>query len=216
MRVHEVLEHRQALAERGLDGLRAELAVRTRHQALHARERTDLGHVARRAGLDDRRDRVGVRVVGLHGLTDLVGGLLPELDQVALDVALERIVKGCVAAGAALELVEEVVDHFVERQVVLEQDAVALDVLHVAEGAALVLAEFHDRAHVVLRRDDLRVDEGLLHPRDLLHAGQVGGVVDGQLFAVGLDDVVDHAGGGGDQVQVELALQPLLDDLHVQ
>ena len=84
VRVHEVLEHRQALAERGLDGLRDELAVRTRHQTLHARERSDLGHVARRARLDDRRDRVGVRVVRLHGLADLVGGLLPELDEVAL------------------------------------------------------------------------------------------------------------------------------------
>ena len=84
VRVHEVLEHRQALAERGLDGLRDELAVRTGHQALHAGQRPDLGHVARRARLHDRRDRVVVRVVGLHGLADLVGGLLPELDQVAL------------------------------------------------------------------------------------------------------------------------------------
>jgi len=152
----------------------------------------------------------GQRVAGLTVQENV------QLDQIAFHVALQRVVEGRVAAGAALELVEKVVDHFVERQVVLEQHAAPLDVLHVAEGAALVLAQLHDRAHIVLRRDDLRVDERLLHPRDLLHAGQVRGVVDGQLFAVGFDDVVDHAGGGGDQVQIELALQPLLDDLHVQ
>ena len=34
--------------------------------------------------------------------------------------------------------------------------------------------------------------------------------------AVGQRDAVAHAGRGGDQVEVVLALQPLLDDLHVQ
>ena len=34
--------------------------------------------------------------------------------------------------------------------------------------------------------------------------------------AVGQVDVVDDRGGGGDQVEVELPLQPLLDHLHVQ
>jgi hypothetical protein len=29
-------------------------------------------------------------------------------------------------------------------------------------------------------------------------------------------DPVDHVGGGGDEVQVELALEPLAHDLHVQ
>jgi hypothetical protein len=37
-----------------------------------------------------------------------------------------------------------------------------------------------------------------------------------ELLAVGHHHPVLHVGHGGDQVQVELALQPLLDDLHVQ
>ena len=36
------------------------------------------------------------------------------------------------------------------------------------------------------------------------------------IVAIGLEHLVDHAGRGGDQVLVELALQPLLHDLHVQ
>ncbi len=35
-------------------------------------------------------------------------------------------------------------------------------------------------------------------------------------LAVGLDDLVLDTGRGGQQVEVVLALQPLLDDLHVQ
>ena len=42
------------------------------------------------------------------------------------------------------------------------------------------------------------------------------GVVHPDLGPVGLGDLIDDVGQGGDQVQVELPLQPLLDDLHVE
>ena len=42
------------------------------------------------------------------------------------------------------------------------------------------------------------------------------GIVHFDHAAVGKRDVVAHAGRGGDQVQLVLALQALLDDLHVQ
>ena len=54
---------------------------------------------------------------------------------------------------------------------------------------------------------------------DFVHAplvGQLGGVLDHHHFAIGLDDLVDHAGRGGDEVLVKLTLQALLHDLHVQ
>ena len=46
--------------------------------------------------------------------------------------------------------------------------------------------------------------------------GVVVGVVHRHHGAVGLVDVVDDAGEGGDEIQIELPLQPLLDDLHVE
>ena len=46
--------------------------------------------------------------------------------------------------------------------------------------------------------------------------GIVGGVVQLQHRAVVLVDAVDHRGGGDDEVEVELALEPLLDDLEMQ
>ena len=40
--------------------------------------------------------------------------------------------------------------------------------------------------------------------------------VDVELRAVGLGDLVDDVGRGGDEVEVIFPLQPLQDDLHVQ
>ena len=51
---------------------------------------------------------------------------------------------------------------------------------------------------------------------DLHHVGHVGRVVQLLHRAVGQVHAVDDRGRGGDQVEVELALQPLLDDLEVQ
>ena len=48
---------------------------------------------------------------------------------------------------------------------------------------------------------------GLGHLRGVLHHDD---------FAVGLQHFIHHAGGGGDQVLIELALQALLHDFHVQ
>jgi len=46
--------------------------------------------------------------------------------------------------------------------------------------------------------------------------GQLGRVVDVELGAIGQEGPVGHARGGGDQGQVELALEALAHDLHVQ
>src|SRR5690606_10774506 len=56
----------------------------------------------------------------------------------------------------------------------------------------------------------------LLDRGDLDHVGHVGRVV--QFLRRAVDEVhaVDDGGRGGDQVEVELALQPFLDDLQVQ
>ena len=59
-------------------------------------------------------------------------------------------------------------------------------------------------------------DDGLA---DFLHLALIrhfGGVIDQHHLAVGAHHLINHAGGGGDQVLVKLALQPLLHDFHVQ
>ena len=50
----------------------------------------------------------------------------------------------------------------------------------------------------------------------LRRVGQIARILEQQHVTVGPIDVVLHRGDRGDEAQVELALQPLLDDLHVQ
>ena len=84
VRGDEVLQHRQALAEVGLDRPGDVLALRVGHQTTHPGELPDLGHVACRAGLDDQRDRVVRGEVVLHRLGDLFGRLAPDLDHLVV------------------------------------------------------------------------------------------------------------------------------------
>ncbi len=65
-------------------------------------------------------------------------------------------------------------------------------------------------------RDDRQLEERLLDRGDLLRFGQVGRVVDEFDRAVGAREAVLDARRRGDQRQAELALEALLDDLHVQ
>ena len=51
---------------------------------------------------------------------------------------------------------------------------------------------------------------------DLHHVGHVGRVVQLLLRAVAQVELVDDGRRGGDEVEVELALQPLLDDFEMQ
>ena len=49
-----------------------------------------------------------------------------------------------------------------------------------------------------------------------LGSSQRGRVVDFDHRAVGFVDLVAHAGSGGDEVEIEFALEALLNDLHVE
>ena len=78
----EVLQHRQALAEVGLDRPRDHVTTRVGHEATHAGDLADLHHVPAGTGLDHHVDRVGrVRLERLdHHLGHLRGGRVPDLD----------------------------------------------------------------------------------------------------------------------------------------
>ena len=82
------------------------------------------------------------------------------------------------------------------------------------EAPAPLRAELHHRADVVLGDDHLRTDVRLLHL--LRVAGHVSGVVHLDPVAVLLLHLVGDVRRGHQQVEVELPLEPLADDLHVQ
>ena len=138
------------------------------------------------------------------------------LHQVAGPVAAQLVVQGGVALGMGLEGVEEVVDDLVKGHLVVELHQVGVQILHILEFPPAVLAQGHDVAHVLVGGEDGDLDKGLLGLGDDAGVGVVVGVVHVDLGAVGLGDLVDNGGQGGDEVQVELPLQALLDDLRME
>ena len=92
----------------------------------------------------------------------------------------------------------------------------AVEILHIFVLAAQILAQRHDVADELLRRDDRHVHERLFRDLDGRGVRVVVRVVDHEHRAVGLCDAVDDARQRRDEVKVKLALEPLLNDLHVQ
>ena len=141
-----------------------------------------------------------------------------DLDQVGALVAGRLVVEAGVALGAALQLVEEVDDDLGQRDAV--DAARPARATGTPASASRPAAVWHRSISVpvyVRRREDRDLEVRLLDRLDLLRRRQAGRVVD-DLDAspsVRCDAVLD-ARRGGDERQVELALQPLPDDLHVQ
>src|SRR5215204_3075625 len=152
-------------------------------------------------------DDDGERVHGVAGDEDL------DLHQVGGLVAEWLVVVGGVALCAALHGVEEVRDDLGQRHVVGELHPAGRDVLHPDGDAAPFVAETHHGPHVLFGADHGRPHDRLPDLlEDLRELARVGDLDNLALD----DDLVLHARRGRYEVEVELALQALLDDLHVQ
>src|SRR5690606_18772685 len=84
VRRDEVLDDRQALAERRLDRTRDGLALGVGDQAAHAGDLAELERVPAGARLDHHPDRVVLRDRLLHVGRDVRRGLVPDLDELLL------------------------------------------------------------------------------------------------------------------------------------
>src|SRR6266852_2515406 len=138
-----------------------------------------------------------------------------ELDHVRLAELEEVVVERGVALGDRLELVVEVHHDLGEREVELDVAALA-EVLQRLVLAALVLGELVDLAHELGGHEHRAPDVRLLDALELVHGGQLRGILDLDGLALGGDDPEAHAGGGDDEGEVELALEALLDDLEME
>ena len=88
VRGDEILQDREPLLERGLDGEFYGLALRILHQALHAHHLDRLGPGAARAGIDDEIDGVLGLERALHHLGDVGLGFVPDRDDAGAPLAL--------------------------------------------------------------------------------------------------------------------------------
>ena len=160
--------------------------------------------------------RVGAVHDDGHGVHGLGVDEHVELDQVGLAVVDDFIVQGGEALGHGFETVEEVVDDLREGQLIADDHACGGHVAHVLLDAALLLAQPQHVADIVVGDVDLHAHKGFGDGGDLLLRGQVAGIVDVEGLAVGAGHPVDDRRGRGDELGLELALQALLDDLHVE
>ena len=139
-----------------------------------------------------------------------------DLDEVGGGVALGLVVETGVSLGPALQLVEEVDDHLGQRDHVDELDALRREVLHLDHLGPAALAQVHDRPGVLGGRQDGGTEHRLVDMVEVGGLGELARVVHVDRGPVGQMGQVRDRGGGGDQGEVELALQALADDLHVQ
>ena len=198
--------HRLAGDDLGTDGgLYGDVELLARDELLEL-----LAHLAAEVvgvvGIDQRRE-------GIHRFAveqDV------ELGQLAGLVSRAVVVERRITFRYALELVVEVEDDLRKGHVEIDLHAVLRDESLVLQHAALVDAELDDVAEEFGLRDDLRQDVGLLDPGDLRHLGQSRGVVHLQHLVLRGGDAVRNVRHGRDDVHVELTVEALLDDLHVQ
>ncbi|SOY47098.1 hypothetical protein CBM2588_A130033 [Cupriavidus taiwanensis] len=188
-------------ADRGLDRHVVHLA------------RNDLAHLGRdfapailRIGsVHDHRQRIDLVAVD----QDI------DLDHVGRAIFLELVVHRRVAARDRLQAVEEIEHDFRHRDFVGQLHLLAV-VAHVDLRAALLRAQRDHRADIFLRHVQVDGDDRLQDGVDLARVRHLGRIFHGDGGAVAHLHLVDHRRRGGDQVHVELALQALLHDLHVQ
>src|ERR1700694_2389460 len=193
------------------DYLAADRSLERNHEHLSWNDRLQLLHELpalrlRLAAMHDKRERVDGFGSNQH----------VQLDEVALAEADHLVVHRRISFRTRLELVVKVVDDLAERHLVLEDDAITWPVLQVLVDAAALLAQFHHRPDVVGRNDDGQLHKRLRDRLDCGRVGHQGRIVDlDDPAALELHPVLDGQ-RRRDEVELELALQALLDDLEVQ
>ena len=137
------------------------------------------------------------------------------LHEIAGAIIGERIVEARIALRDRLQAIVEIEHDFVEWQVIDRHGALA-DIGQIDLQPAPFLAEFQHGTQIIIRRQDRGANPRLLDLLDLHNVGHVGRVVQLDRVAVGHLDVIDDRGCRRDEIEIEFAMQALLDDLQMQ
>ena len=139
-----------------------------------------------------------------------------ELHQLGGPEADGVVVERGIALGDGFELVVEVDDDLAQRHVEENLNTITRDEVLRDKFAAFAQTERHDVAQVGRRGDDGGADEGFLDVVDERLVGHAGGIVHLVHLALLVVNEIGDVGHRRDDVHVELAVEPLLDDLHVE
>ena len=131
--------------------------------------------------MHDDRQRIDLFAVDQHVDLDHVGGA----------VLLEFVVHRRVTARGRFHLVEKIEHHLIERQLIGQLYLAAM-IGHVDLVAALVVAQGHDRADILLRHEQLHRHDRFFHRLNPAGIGQLVGIVYHHCFAIFQHDLVHH------------------------
>src|SRR5262245_30714437 len=130
--------------------------------------------------------------------------------------AQQFVIHRAVTVRHGLQLIVKVVNHFRQGHFVGQHDARRAEILLAQEDATAIGAHLHQVAHILGRNQEADLYEWLTELLDLAGVRYVLWTVNDYGLRVLLENLVSHVRRRLHQVDVAVALQPLLDDLAVQ
>ena len=126
------------------------------------------------------------------------------------------VIQRRVSARDRFQAVVEIKDDFVQRQFVIQHHARGAYIFECLLASALFFHQLEDAANIFFVREDGRHNHRLFDFRDLTLRRPFRRIINVDHLRVSKRDLVTHARGGGNEVKIELTLQPLLNDFHVE
>ncbi len=126
------------------------------------------------------------------------------------------VIERSVSPRHRLQPVVKVEHDFIQRQLVLQHHTRRADIFKALLLPALFLDQLQNAAHILFVSQNHRENHGLFHLGDLTDIGPARRIIHLDHLAVRLGDLVAYTRRRCDQVEIVFALQPLLDDLHMQ
>ena len=150
---------------------------------------------------------------GVHGVAVHQHVQLYHLGRfVTVIFVVQRAVPSCDTFDPVVKIDQD----FIQWNAPDENDALIIQRLCLLDDPALFSCKVHDVADVFVGAHEVCLHHRLGNGGDEVLLGKINRVVDVHFLPAGCDDLVYHAGIGGDDVHVELAPQPLLNDLQME
>ena len=139
-----------------------------------------------------------------------------QLQQFAFAVPNQAVIKGRVAAAAGFQHVKEIIYDFIQRHFICQHRTRRIQIFHTDIIAAPLLAEFHNRADVILRQHDFRLYNRLLHLQNTRRIRHIAGVGKLKIRTVRQINLINNAGGSRYQIQIIFPFQTFLHNFQMQ
>ena len=137
-------------------------------------------------------------------------------NQLSTSVLYKLIVEGCISTGSTLEAIIEIEHHLCHWELIHNLNTIVLHKRLINVHPTPILAKLHDGPNIVCRCNNAGANEWFEHIINQSRFWHFAWVVYKHTLPIGTTNLVPHVWHCGDNVDVELSVQPLLDNLHVK